>query len=93
MFMRVRIEELARSQIVFRFNEEDGGLSYEVRPIAPSPAGSLPLPSGTPSGASLNFQTIFDQDGRGRGLSVSACLGLEDAIESAAPSTSKFNTP
>ncbi|EIN08977.1 hypothetical protein PUNSTDRAFT_134150 [Punctularia strigosozonata HHB-11173 SS5] len=93
MFMRVPVEELSRSQICFRFNEADGGLSYEVRPLPldaasgdafSSSAGSTPAPA-------INFQTIFDEQGRGRGLSVFASVPHQPRSHVPSPPASPAN--
>jgi hypothetical protein len=78
MFMRVPVEELARSQICFRFNEADGSLTYEVRPLSAGVLAGEPPASSTgdasSSTPSINFQTIYDDHGRRQGLSVFASL-------------------
>lgn len=79
MFMRVPVEQLGRSQILFRFSERDGGLSYDVKPLVQGPPNTTPPSTSSQSslaGVDLNFQTIFDEEGRGRGLCVSASLPL-----------------
>ncbi|EIN04642.1 hypothetical protein PUNSTDRAFT_138293 [Punctularia strigosozonata HHB-11173 SS5] len=75
MFMTVPVEELVRSQILFRFVEEEGGLIYEIRPLPDTMRPPMSLAS---SGTSLNFQTTLDDDGRGRGLCVFATMNLQD---------------